>query len=66
MSRRRPPGADSTAAARYVRPMCRSIKTLRSGERPATDDDIGAAALQYGDTGARSGRAATVAVCGPR
>ena len=28
-------------------PMCRSIKTLRSLEPPATDDDIEAAALQF-------------------
>lgn len=27
--------------------MCRSIKTLRSAEEPATIDDIHAAALQY-------------------
>jgi hypothetical protein len=27
--------------------MCRSIKTLRSAEEPATDDDIHAAALQF-------------------
>lgn len=27
--------------------MCRSIKTLRSLEPPATDEDIEAAALQY-------------------
>jgi hypothetical protein len=27
--------------------MCRSIKTLRSAEEPATDDEIKAAALQY-------------------
>ena len=27
--------------------MCRSIKTLRTGATPATDDEIGAAALQY-------------------
>lgn len=27
--------------------MCRSIKTLRSGAEPATDDEIAAAALQY-------------------
>jgi hypothetical protein len=27
--------------------MCRSIKTLRTGATPATDDDIAAAALQY-------------------
>lgn len=30
-----------------VRSMCRSIKTLRSLEPPATDEDIEAAALQY-------------------
>ena len=27
--------------------MCRSIKTLRSADDPATDEDIRAAALQY-------------------
>jgi hypothetical protein len=27
--------------------MCRSIKTLREGATPATDDEIRAAALQY-------------------
>jgi hypothetical protein len=27
--------------------MCRSIKTLREGATPATDDEITAAALQY-------------------
>ena len=27
--------------------MCRSIKTLRTGPTPATDDEIAAAALQY-------------------
>ena len=27
--------------------MCRSIKTLRTGAVPATDDEISAAALQY-------------------
>ncbi len=27
--------------------MCRSIKTLRTGALPATDDEISAAALQY-------------------
>ena len=27
--------------------MCRSIKTLRSAEEPATDDEIQAAALQF-------------------
>lgn len=27
--------------------MCRSIKTLRTQEPPATDDDINAAALQF-------------------
>ena len=27
--------------------MCRSIKTLRAGATPATDDEITAAALQY-------------------
>ena len=27
--------------------MCRSIKTLRSAEDPATDEEIRAAALQY-------------------
>ena len=27
--------------------MCRSIKTLRTGPTPATDDEISAAALQY-------------------
>jgi hypothetical protein len=27
--------------------MCRSIKTLRTGAIPATDDEITAAALQY-------------------
>jgi hypothetical protein len=27
--------------------MCRSIKTLRTGATPATDDEIVAAALQY-------------------
>lgn len=32
---------------RYGRGMCRSIKTLRKADEPATDDDIRAAALQY-------------------
>ncbi|HSK93458.1 MAG TPA: DUF2277 domain-containing protein [Candidatus Angelobacter sp.] len=27
--------------------MCRSIKTLRTGATPASDDEISAAALQY-------------------
>jgi hypothetical protein len=27
--------------------MCRSIKTLRSADQPATDEEIRAAALQY-------------------
>jgi hypothetical protein len=27
--------------------MCRSIKTLRAQEPPATDDDVSAAALQF-------------------
>jgi len=27
--------------------MCRSIKTLRTGAKPASDDEITAAALQY-------------------
>jgi hypothetical protein len=27
--------------------MCRSIKTLRTGEVPASDEEISAAALQY-------------------
>ena len=27
--------------------MCRSIKTLRGGEAPATDEEIAAAALQF-------------------
>lgn len=27
--------------------MCRSIKTLRTGAEPASDDEIAAAALQY-------------------
>jgi len=27
--------------------MCRSIKTLRNADEPATDDEIRAAALQY-------------------
>ena len=27
--------------------MCRSIKTLRTGATPATDDEISAAALQF-------------------
>lgn len=27
--------------------MCRSIKTLRTNERPASDDDVEAAALQF-------------------
>lgn len=27
--------------------MCRSIKTLRDAETPATEEEIGAAALQY-------------------
>ena len=27
--------------------MCRSIKTLRNSDEPATDDEIRAAALQY-------------------
>lgn len=32
---------------RYGVGMCRSIKTLRDAEEPATTDDIEAAALQY-------------------
>jgi hypothetical protein len=31
----------------YHRFMCRSIKTLRRTDEPATDDEIRAAALQY-------------------
>jgi hypothetical protein len=31
----------------YRTGMCRSIKTLRDGATPATDDEIRAAALQY-------------------
>src|SRR5688572_30728136 len=31
----------------YPRAMCRSIKTLRTGPTPASDDEITAAALQY-------------------
>ena len=31
----------------YAQGMCRSIKTLRTGATPATDDEITAAALQY-------------------
>ena len=31
----------------YPLGMCRSIKTLRTGAVPATDDEISAAALQY-------------------
>ncbi len=34
-------------ALRYAAPMCRSIKTLRTGATPASDDEIAAAALQY-------------------
>ena len=36
-----------SAARRYADPMCRSIKTLRTGATPATDDEISAAALQF-------------------
>ena len=32
---------------RYYPGMCRSIKTLRHAETPATDDEIRAAALQF-------------------
>lgn len=35
------------AAARYDAGMCRSIKTLRDLEPPATPDDVEAAALQF-------------------
>jgi hypothetical protein len=36
-----------SAARRYAGRMCRSIKTLRTGATPATDDEISAAALQF-------------------
>ena len=36
-----------TAARRYPHGMCRSIKTLRTGATPASDDEITAAALQF-------------------
>jgi hypothetical protein len=32
---------------RYLSPMCRSIKTLRRADDPATDEEIRAAALQF-------------------
>jgi hypothetical protein len=32
---------------RYARHMCRSIKTLRDGPTPASDEEITAAALQF-------------------
>ena len=35
------------AATLYAAGMCRSIKTLRTGAVPASDDEISAAALQY-------------------
>ena len=34
-------------APRYPLGMCRSIKTLRTGPIPASDEEISAAALQY-------------------
>jgi hypothetical protein len=37
----------SALGARYPAPMCRSIKTLRRADAPATDDEIRAAALQF-------------------
>ena len=37
----------SRRGERYACAMCRSIKTLRTGAIPATDDEITAAALQY-------------------
>ena len=43
------PGAQSTSDShrRMLHGMCRSIKTLRTGPVPASDDEITAAALQY-------------------
>jgi hypothetical protein len=32
---------------RYLRSMCRSIKTLRRPDEPATDEEVRAAALQF-------------------
>jgi len=40
-------GAASVGVSAYPLGMCRSIKTLRSGPIPASDDEISAAALQY-------------------
>src|SRR3954452_11381495 len=37
----------AAVAARYRVGMCRSIKTLRRAEEPATDEEIRAAALQF-------------------
>ena len=35
------------ALSRYPRPMCRSIKTLRRPDEPATPEEIEAAARQF-------------------
>ena len=35
------------ASTAYARRMCRSIKTLRTGATPASDEEITAAALQF-------------------
>ena len=40
-------GLVGSPAPRYPWPMCRSIKTLRRADQPATDDEIAAAALQF-------------------
>ena len=43
LSRRRPDGPPFG----YPSVMCRSIKTLRRADEPATDEEIAAAALQF-------------------
>lgn len=44
---RAPPAKSSGSRAANLQPMCRSIKTLREGVIPATDEEIEAAALQF-------------------
>ena len=40
-------GLVGSPAPSYPWPMCRSIKTLRRADQPATDEEIAAAALQF-------------------
>ena len=41
------PAPTSAGSARYPARMCRSIKTLRRADAPATDEEVRAAALQF-------------------